>query len=200
MYSPDMHLAPGAKSKPPDDAARLALFGPPVFGFVPQPRLQERGWSWYGNHGRTLEAQAHYWLADPSGKFWFEDSPVGPIGIAELRGFVFTDVPGSTNRGGDPIRDALNQHLQYIVMNYAKNPYEFGSELWAERHTQQQAEIELALAHRSNLIVDDTALPAIVVTASDFTGTAMVLAGRVVTVVIHSADVGKIDVRLIRRV
>ncbi|TFD52449.1 hypothetical protein E3T46_06200 [Cryobacterium sp. Hh11] len=61
-----MHLAPGAKSKPPDDAARLALFGPPVFGFVPQRRIQERGWSWYGNHGRTLEAQAHYWLADPA--------------------------------------------------------------------------------------------------------------------------------------
>ena len=200
MYSPDMHLAPGAKSKPPDDAARLALFGPPVFGFVPQPRLQERGWSWYGNHGRTLEAQAHYWLADPSGNFWFEDSPTGPVGIAELRGFVFTDVPGSTNRGGDPIRDALNQHLQYIVMNYAKNPYDFGSQPWAERHTHQQSEIELALAHRSNLVIDDTALTAIAVTAFDFIGTAMALAGRVVTVVIHSADVGKIDTRLTRRV
>jgi hypothetical protein len=85
-------------------------------------------------------------------------------------------------------------------MNYAKNPYEFGSELWAGRHTQQQSEIELALAHRSNLIVDDTALPAITVTASDFTATGMGVAGRVVTVVIHSADIGKIDTRLIRRV
>jgi hypothetical protein len=195
-----MHLAPGATSKPPDDAARLALFGPPVFGFVPQTRIQERGWSWYGNHGRTLEAQAHYWLADPTGNFWFEDSPTGPVGIAELRGFVFTDVPGSTSRGGDPIRDALNQHLQFIVMNYTKNPYDFGSEAWAERHTQQQSEIELALVHRSSLAVDETSRAAITMTAFDFTATSMALSGRVVTVVIHSGDNGKIDSRLTRRV
>jgi hypothetical protein len=90
--------------------------------------------------------------------------------------------------------------LQYIVMNYAKNPFEFGSELWAGRHTQQQAEIELALTHQSSLSVDDTALPAITMTASDFTATAMARAGRVVTVIIHSADVSKIDTRLTRRV
>ena len=118
-----MHFARGATSKSPDDATRLALFGSPVFGFVPQPRIQERGWSWYANHGQTLEAQAHYWLADPTGNFWFEDSPAGPVGIAELRGFVFTD----------------------------------------------------------------------------FTGTTMALAGRVLTVVIHTHDVGKIDTRLTRR-
>ncbi|MBB5641288.1 hypothetical protein [Cryobacterium roopkundense] len=194
-----MHLVERAVWEPPDDEARLVEFGPPIFGFVPQPRLQERGWSWCTSHGVTLEAEAHYWLADRTGNFWFEDSPGGPVGIAELRGFVFTDRPGSTNRGGDPIRDALNQHLQYVVMNYTKNPHEFGSKEWADLHTRQQHQVEQSLAQKADLPVDHKLYPAIAVTVAEFRATTAAISGRVVTVVIHESDNDKIEPVLTRR-
>lgn len=194
-----MNLVKRAVWEPPDDEARLREFGPPVFGFVPQARLREREWRWYGSGGRLLEAEVHYWLADRTGNFWFQDSPDGPVGIAELRGFVFTDVPGSSNRGGDPVRDALNEHLQFVVMNLTKNPHDFGSRQWAERHTLQQHEVEESTAEPGTLMVDGTPHPAIEVTAWDFTARSSAIDGRVATVVIHIADVDKIDTSLTRR-
>ena len=146
-----------------------------------------------------LEAEAHYWLADRTGNFWFEDSPAGPVGIAELRGFVFTDVPGSTSRGGDPVRDALNQHLQYVVMNHAPNPHEFGSRRWATHHAEQEQEIEVSSAEHSTLIVDERPHEAVTVRAAEFVATSAAIEGRIVTVVIHQADIDKIDLRLTYR-
>jgi len=194
-----MHLVERAVWEPPDDEARLVEFGPPIFGFVPQPRLQERGWDWVTSHGVTLEAEAHYWLADRTGNFWFEDSPLGPVGLAELRGFVFTDRPGSTNRGGDPIRDALNQHLQYVVMNHTRNPHEFGSREWADLHTSQQHLVEQSLARKAELQVDHKLYPAMAVTVAQFRATTAAISGRIVTVVLHEADFDKIEAVLTRR-
>lgn len=109
-------------------------------------------------------------------------------------------MPGSTSRDGEPIRNALNQHLQFIAMNCVKNPNEFGSVQGARQRTQQQSEIERSLTCLSALTVDDTALPAMTTTNSGFTGTAMAVAARVVTVVVHASDAGEFDDRLTRRV
>lgn len=198
-----------APSPPPDDAARLAEFGPPVFGFVPQPRLRERGWSWFARDGITVEAQAHYWLADANGDFGFTQSPLGLPGT-ELRGFVFTDVIGSTGRRDEPIHAALVQHLDYVVSNYQKSRYEPGTPQWIDHGQSRRAAIETAELSPATLTVfDDLAadppeqnrsVNAMSASAAVFSATTAAIDGRIVTVVIHHADREQIDIRLVRRV
>jgi hypothetical protein len=208
---------------PPIDHDRLAEFGPPVFGFVPQARLRERGWSWFAHNGVTLDAQAHYWIADPSGDFGFSDTAAGPLGT-ELRGYVFTDAVGATDRHDDLVHAALVQHLDYIVRNYQKSRYVPGTPQWVDHGLSRRARIAaapigpatltivgkapiagefVAAASKAGVSVAATELTRVVdatrVDSADFSATAAVVDGRIVTLVIHSADRAAVDIRLTRR-
>ncbi|GAA3867318.1 hypothetical protein GCM10022381_08570 [Leifsonia kafniensis] len=196
---------------PPQDEARLAEFGPPVFGFVPQPRLRERGWSWFARDGVICEAQAHYWLADPSGDFAFRESPGGLLGT-ELRGYVFTDAIGSTGRPDEPVHAALVQHLDYVVGNHQKSRYQPGTPQWVDHGRSRRTAIETAPVEPATLTLLHVALPSVdpaeqnlavagvSVSTETFVAMAARIDDRIVTMVIHHADRDAIDIRLTRRV
>jgi hypothetical protein len=200
-----MWLSADAPPPTPDDAALLADFGPPVFGFVPQPRLRERGWSWFARDGVILEAQAHYWLDVANDG---HESVVEPH-ITELRGYVFTDAVGSTGSSHDPLHAALVQHLDYIVGNYQKSRYAPGTPQWADHGVSRRSAIDTARVEPATLeIVDDVAasaaagtrvVPAVCVSTTSFSASAALVDGRIVAVVIHHADRAAIDIRLARR-
>ena len=203
-----MWQSDGASHPDPHDEERLAEFGPPIFGFVPQPRLRERGWSWFARDGLTLEAQAHYWLADPNGDFAFRDSPLGQLGT-ELRGYVFTDVVGSTGRRGNPAHSALVQHLDSVVGNHQRSRYEPGTPQWMDHGESRRTAIDRAPVELATLTLvtataaepatPDRSVRAVAVTTGDFSATTTTIDGRIVTVVIHHADRDAIDIRLTRR-
>lgn len=198
-----------ARAALPDDAVRLREFGPPVFGFVPQPRLREYGWSWFALDGLTLEAQAHYWLADENGDFGFRETRAGQRGTA-LRGFVFTDIVGSTGGRDEPVHAALVQHLDYVEHNYQNSRFEPGTSQWIDHGQSRRAAIETAPVTSSTLTVvgftpenpagDIRSRDAMLVTTSNFSATTSVIDDRIVTVVIHHADRDQIDIRLFRRI
>ncbi|NYJ19360.1 hypothetical protein [Glaciibacter psychrotolerans] len=190
-----------------DDATRLAEFGPPIFGFVPQAALLERGWSWFGRDGAHLEAQAHYWLADAHGDFGLRQTARGMMG-REFRGFVFTDVPGSSGRRGDPVRDALSLHLAQVVNSYRTSHYEVGSGLRPERQARRQQYIDAAPGEPATIDFQRRRTPpgdtrvdsrsAVRVTCAEFSAFATTKAGRIVTLVLHRDDTRRVEVRLVR--
>lgn len=202
-----MHPAQALHSAMSAHADRFAAFGPPVFGFTLQPALRERGWSWFTRAGNALEAQAHYWLADAHGDFRFHESAAGPVGT-ELRGFVFTDVPGSTGRAGDPVREALSLHLGHVINDHRKTHYEFGAGRRQERQSQRLQEIRALPGESSSLEIgrlDENDLDhayqtcaALRLRYAEFSAVAATSDGRVVTVVLHDDDAPRLDARLIR--
>jgi hypothetical protein len=206
-----MSLSADTPLPTPDDAARLVDFGPPVFGFVPQPRLRERGWSWFARDEVTLEAQAHYWLdgTELRGGRELHDGPELFDGT-ELRGYVFTDVVGSAGSSSDPVHAALVQHLDYVVGNYQKSRYAPGTPQWVDHGVSRRNAIETAPIEPATLeILDDRfdgteagtrVVPAACVTTTNFSASAALVDGRIVTVVIHHDDRDVIDIRLTRRV
>jgi hypothetical protein len=179
------------------DEERLAEFGPPVFTFVPQLRLAERGWSWSGIGGRTLEAQVHHWLADQNGNFWFEDTPSGPQGIAELRGYVFTDDPESFEGMSNVLRAALDQHLGYVLLDWDARDSSDYTEL--SRLPDVTEEIVAKRPSHATLPIDGIYHPAIRLEHNGWVGTSARVGYRLVTVVIHSSEIPKIDTMLTAR-
>ena len=198
------------------DSDRLRDFGPPVFTLAPQLRVAERGFSWYGFSDRV--ARLHFWLADPSGNFWFEDTPLGRMGVAELKGFVFTDVPGAAgpaaavDRGSgsgsraaaapgatDPDATAVAAVRHYLadaIDYYSADPLEDLSSGRSEHHRRE-------LAKRSpgqdSLSVDGRPHPAVVLNYGDYVARSAWVGDRLATLVLRSRDLRFVDPRLVTR-
>ncbi|WP_108249046.1 hypothetical protein [Planctomonas deserti] len=203
------------------DSDRLRDFGPPVFTLAPQLRVTERGFSWYGFSDRV--ARLHFWLADPSGNFWFEDTPLGRMGVAELKGFVFTDVPGAAGSGasaasrgegggagsgsgtsaapGATDRDAtavaaVRHYLADAIDYYSADPLEDLSSGRSEHHRRE-------LAKRSpgqdSLSVDGRPHPAVVLDYGDYVARSAWVGDRLATLVLRSRDLRFVDARLVTR-
>ncbi len=201
------------------DSDRLRDFGPPVFTLVPQLRVAERGFSWYGFSERV--ARLHFWLADPSGNFWFEDTPLGRMGVAELKGFVFTDIPGSAAAGagaagvasgagagaaagagsGAANPDAtavaaVRHYLADAVDYYSADPLE---DLASGRSEHHRRELAKRPPGQDSLSVDGRSHPAVVLDYGDYVARSAWVGDRLVTLVLRSRDLRFVDARLVTR-
>jgi hypothetical protein len=197
-----MWFAEGPPPPRQPDEERLAEFGSPVFGFLPQPRLRERGWSFAGSDGVTTRVAVHNWLADIAGDFHFVQYPVGPIGT-ELRGYVHTEVPRPSDGDGASMRDTLDEHLNNAVTNYLINQpgYEpaLASDEWQTEGRRLWEEVRARPDVDAEIVVDGVAYPAVRARYEGFTATTARVDSRVVTVVLHDEDASAIDSRLTRR-
>ncbi len=175
------------------DSDRLRDFGPPVFTLAPQLRVTERGFSWYGFSERV--ARLHFWLADPSGNFWFEETPLGRMGVAELKGFVFTDIPSTSDREETAVA-AVRHYLADAIDYYSADPLDDLASGASEHH-------RMALRKRSpghdRLTVDGRSLPSVVMGYGDFVATSAWVGDRLATLVVRSKDLRFVDARLITR-
>jgi len=175
------------------DTDRLRDFGPPVFTLAPQLRVTERGFSWYGFSDRV--ARLHFWLADPSGDFWFEDTPLGRMGVAELKGFVFTDIPAPGDRV-ETATAAVRHYLADAIDYYSADPLDDLASGTSEQNRR-------ALARRSpghdRLTVDGRSHPSIAMGHGDFVATSAWVGDRLATLVVRSKDLRFIDAQLVTR-
>jgi hypothetical protein len=175
------------------DSDRLRDFGPPVFTLAPQPRVTERGFSWYGFSDRV--ARLHFWLADPSGNFWFEETPLGRMGVAELKGFVFTDIPSTSDREETAVA-ALRHYLADAIDYYSTDPLDDLASGASEHH-------RMALRKRSpghdRLTIDGHSLPSVAMGYGDYVATSAWVGDRLATLVVRSKDLRFIDARLVTR-
>jgi hypothetical protein len=175
------------------DSDRLRDFGPPVFTLAPQLRIAERGFSWYGFSDRV--ARLHYWLADPSGNFWFEDTPLGRMGVAELKGFVFTDIPDTTDRE-ETAAAAVRHYLADAIDYYSTDPLDDLASGKSEHH--RRALRNQTLGH-DRLPVDGRPHPSVAMGYGDFVATSVWVGDRLATLVLRSKDLRFVDARLITR-
>jgi hypothetical protein len=175
------------------DADRLRDFGPPIFTLAPQLRVTERGFSWYGFSDRV--ARLHFWLADPSGNFWFEDTPLGRMGVAELKGFVFTDIPSTTDREETAIA-ALRHYLADAIDYYSADPLDDLASGKSEHHRRA---LGRQSAGHDRLTVDGRSRPSVVMGYGDYVATSAWVEDRLATLVLRSKDLRFVDARLVTR-
>lgn len=184
------------------DGELLAEFGFPVYELAQQPRLQPVGWGSMGTGGVAVEVAIDYWIADENGDFRFIKWPMGNVGVP-LRGSVFTEVVRPPIPSGDPEREALTGHLNYVVSNDRINRPDFGLDLGSTEGQTALAEwhddIEVLVPRRSELVVDGVAHPAVAISFDGYTSRVIRIEDRFVTLVVNDEDAGKIDTRLVSR-
>ena len=184
----------------PDDAA-LAWFGRPVFQLVEQPALRFAAWE-SENHNEVVEVLgATYYLADEWGEFAVLDqSSIG----RRLRGLVFTEVPGATRLHPLPARQAaLVQHLNQVVttdrINQAEFAPLFASEEWLAELDRWRRELRALDPEPAQLEVDARRITGIRLRYGGYTGTAVAVGGRIVTLVLNDEEAPRVDARLVTR-
>jgi len=175
------------------DSDRLRDFRPPVFTLAPQLRVTERGFSWYGFSDRV--ARLHFWLADPSGNFWFEETPLGRMGVAELKGFVFTDIPSTMDRE-ETAAAAVRHYLADAIDYYSTDPLDDLASGASEHH--RRALRKQSPGH-DRLTVDGRSHPSVVMGYGDFVATSAWVGDRLATLVVRSKDLRFVDARLVTR-
>lgn len=184
----------------PDDAA-LAWFGRPVFQFVDQPVLRFAAWESMGHDEVVDMVGATYYLADEQGEFAVHDQ----AGIGRrLLGLVFSEVPGATILPSlTPRHAALVQHLNQVVTNDRINQADFAplfaSEEWLAELDRWRGELRALEPEPAELEVDANRIAGIRLRYGGYTGTAVAVDGRIVTLVLNDDEAVRIDARLVTR-
>lgn len=189
-----MHFSDRTPPQRASDADRVRDIGAPIFTLVPQMRLQERGFSWFGFSDRV--ARLHYWLADPSGNFWFDETPIGLMGVAELKGFVFTDVIARPDDRDSVPDEAVRHYLADALEYYSADPLE---DLASGKTEYHRSEIAARLTGRDQLIVDGREHPSTVLAYRNFLATSAWVGNRLATLVVRTKDLDFLDPRLVTR-
>ena len=184
----------------PDDAA-LAWFGRPVFQFVEQPALRFAAWESVSHDEVVDVLGATYYLADERGEFAeLDHTSIG----RRLRGLVFSEVPGATILPSlTPTHAALVQHLNQVVTNDRINQADFAplfaSEEWLAELDRWRGELRALEPEPAELQVDANRVTGIRLRYGGYTGTAVAVDGRIVTLVLNDDEAVRIDARLVTR-
>ncbi|WP_150307590.1 hypothetical protein [Planctomonas psychrotolerans] len=181
------------------DVDRLGELGSPIFTLVDQLRVQERSFSFFGFSNKV--ARLHFWLADASGNFWFEDTPIGPMGVAELKGFVFTDVLGVLDDGDREYHElvpdsAVRHYLADALDYYSADPLEDLASGKSEFHRGEIAERHVT---DDTLVVDGAPHPATSLDYGAFRAISGWVGDRLATLVVRPKDLAFLDARLVTR-
>jgi hypothetical protein len=181
------------------DVDRLSDLGSPIFTLVDQPRVKERSFSFFGFSNKV--ARLHFWLADATGNFWFEDTPIGPMGVAELKGFVFTDVLGVLDDGDREYHElvpdsAVRHYLADALDYYSADPLE---DLASGKSEYHRAEIAERFTAADSLIVNGAPYPATSLAYGAFRATSAWVGDRLATLVVRPKDLAFLDARLMTR-